>query len=402
MSTGQPPSTSKPARPTIVDVFSKAAAQRIDPALNNRVPNATYARFGLAALSGFVAVGLTTELDRRPTPAICGAILAVAAGIPLFLLRPRVLLGPAVISTVGIVLVANGDPGSLGWFGVCVVGGWCALSAGTVVGGAYWITAVALFGAEWVLTVHDSGWGAWTAGVSFTVLAALLIRHQLTLVEQMRRLQADLTQRSRLDERSRIARDLHDVIAHSLTVSLLHISSARLTVEHDPQDAARALADAERLTRQSLADVRATVGLLRIQGHDGIAPPAHGISDLTCLIDELRAARADVSLIVDGDLSCLPATTGATVYRIVQESLTNAARHAPGSRVQVRVATHDDRVDVYVESAGSPCGGSGMGLANMQERAEAVGGTLHAGPGGEGWLVHASLPRVALAPGDAE
>ena len=114
--------------------------------------------------------------------------------------------------------------------------------------------------------MHDPGWGAWTAGVSFTVLAALLIRHQLTLVEQMRGLQADLAQRSRAEERNRIARDLHDVIAHSLTVSLLHVSSARLAVEHDPEDAARALADAERLTRQSLADVRATVGLLRATG----------------------------------------------------------------------------------------------------------------------------------------
>lgn len=139
-----------------------------------------------------------------------------------------------------------------------------------------------------------------------------------------------------------------------------------------------------------------------MQGHDGIAPPSHGVADLTCLVDELRAARADVSLFVDGDLHGLPATTGATVYRIVQESLTNASRHAPGSRVQVRVATHDGRVDIDVENSGSPHGGSGLGLANMQERAEAVGGTLHAGPGGEGWLVHASLPRAAPACGDAE
>ena len=389
-------STPRPARRTIIDVFYKAAAQRIDPTLNPM-----YGRFGLGALTGFVAVGLVTELPSRTMPAVCGAILAVAAAIPLFLLRPRFPIGFAVASTAGIVLLANGNPSSLAWFAVCVLGGWCALAAGTVVGLAYWIAGIALFGTEWVMATHDSGWGAWAAGVSFTVLAALLIRHQLTLVEQMRGLQADLAQRSRLDERSRIARDLHDVIAHSLTVSLLHVSSARLSVEHDPEDAARALADAERLTRQSLADVRATVGLLHSPGDDGIAPPAPGIGDLPRLVDELRAAQADVSLVVDGDLNELPATTGATVYRIVQESLTNAARHAPGSNVQVRVATHDGRVDVDVESSGSAGGGSGMGLASMQERAEAVGGTLHAGPGGNGWIVHASLPRVARTDGDA-
>jgi signal transduction histidine kinase len=295
---------------------------------------------------------------------------------------------------VGIVLLASGEPGSLGWFGVCVLGGWCALGCPTVVAVAYWVASVTLFGAEWAFAVHDPGWAAWSAGVTFTMLAGLLIRHQLALVEQMRELQADLAQRSRVEERSRIARDLHDVIAHSLTVSLLHVSSARLAVEHDPEDAARALADAERLTRQSLADVRATVGLLRSKHDDDIAPPPPGIRDLPRLVDELRAAQADVSLVVDGDLDELPATTGSTVYRIVQESLTNAARHAPGSNVQVHVAACDGHVDVDVDSSGPPGNGSGIGLTSMRERAEAVGGTLQAGPAGDGWLVHASLPGV--------
>jgi signal transduction histidine kinase len=376
-------------------VFYKAAARRVDLTLNPM-----HGRFGLAALTGFVAVGLATELPSRAAPTIAGAVLAVAAAIPLFLLRPRFPIGFAVASTAGIVLLANGDSANLGWFGVCVLGGWCALGAGTVVGVSYLVAGIALFAAEWV-GIHDAGWGAWTAGVSFTVVAALLIRHQLTLVAQMRELQADLAQRSRLDERSRIARDLHDVIAHSLTVSLLHVSSARLAVEHDPEESARALADAERLTRQSLEDVRATVGLLRSPSDDGIAPPPPGVGDLPRLVDELRAAQADVSLVVDGDLNALPATTGATVYRIVQESLTNAARHAPGSNVHVRVAARDGGVDVSISSTGSPGDGSGMGLANMQERAEAVGGTLRAGPEGDGWLVRASLPRVAPARGDA-
>ncbi len=391
-----PRTTSQPGRRTIVDVFYRAVAQPMDRNLNP-----LYGRFGLAAVIGFVVIGLATEPPGRTALATGGAIVAVAAAGPLFLLRRHFPIGLAAISTVGIVLLANGEPGSLAWFGICILGGWCALGSGTVVGVTYLSAGIALFGAEWVLAVHDHGWGAWSAGITFTVLAALLIRHQFTLVEQMRDLQADLAQRSRIEERSRIAHDLHDVIAHSLTVSLLHVSSARLAVEHDPEDAARALGDAERLTRQSLADVRATVGLLRLSDDDGIAPPPPGVGDLPRLVDELRAAQTSVSLVVDGDLNGLPATTGATVYRIVQESLTNAARHAPGSNVHVHVAACDGEVDVAVESSGSPGSGSGMGLTSMKERAEAVGGILHAGPQGKGWLVHASLPRAPRPAGGA-
>jgi signal transduction histidine kinase len=305
----------------------------------------------------------------------------------------------AALASAGVVLITEGNSANLGWFSLCFVGGWCALRAGTVPGLAYWTAAGLLFGAEWLWAEREPGWAAWTAGVGSTVVGALLVRHQLGLVEQMRALQADLAQRSRAEERNRIARDLHDVIAHGLTVSLLHVSSARLAVDEDPAGAARALADAERLTRQSLADVRATVGLLRAPGDGGIAPPAPGLGDLPRLVTELQAALADVSLVVDPELDGLPATTGTTVYRIVQESLTNAARHAPGSPVQVRVAIVQDQVEVSVESDGVPGNGAGMGLVNMAERAEAVGGSCRAGPGGRGWLVRASLPRGARAAG---
>ena len=241
--------------------------------------------------------------------------------------------------------------------------------------------------------------GPWAAGTTLTVLAALLVRRQLVLVEQLRALQADLAARSRAEERTRIAREFHDVIAHSLTVSLLHVSSARLAVEHDPQDAARALADAERLTRQSLDEVRTTVGLLRQAGDEAIAPPAPGIGDLRGLVADLRAAQGDVSLELEGDVDHVPATTATAVYRIVQEALTNASRHAVGAPVWVRVVARPQGVDLSVDSAGAPGRGEGMGLANMRDRAEGVGGTCVAGPGGRGWLVRASLPRAARSNG---
>ncbi len=350
---------------------------------------------GLGAFCAFLVIGLATRLAIDPARAAAGALIALAAAIPLFLLRTRLALGLAAASTVGVVLIGNGDSRVIGWMTVVVLAGWCVLAGGIAVGIVYGAASILLFGAEWLWAVQDPGWAPWAAGVIVAVLGAALIQHQLVLVERLRVAQAGLAERSRAEERNRIARDLHDVIAHSLTVSLLHVTSARLAVEHDLADAARALAEAERLGRQSLAEVRATMGLLRSDPAGGIAAPVPGADQLPRLVQQVRDAGADVSLVVDGDLRGLPATTGSTVYRIVQEALTNASTHAPGSAVVVHVVIRNGQVDVSVDSAGSPGRGSGLGLLSMRERAQAVGGTCSAGPGGRGWLVHACLPAQA-------
>jgi signal transduction histidine kinase len=355
-------------------------------------------RLGLSTFVGLVVVGIVTRLGHDPVQTAVGAGLAVVAAVPLFLIRPRLGLGLAAVATGGVVVLGNADSRAIVWFALVVLAGWCVLSGGVWIGIAYWIGTLLLFGAEWLWAIRDPGWAPWAAGVTVSVLATLLIRHEFVLVERLRFAQADLAERTRFEERTRIARELHDVIAHSLTVALLHVTSARLAVEHDPADAARALAEAERLGRQSLTEVRATMGLLRETPSEGTAPglppPVPGFGDIPALIDQLRCAGADVSLAVHGDLTALPETAGATVYRIVQEALTNATRHALGSPVAVTVEAADSGVEVYVDSAGPPGSGSGMGLTNMAERARALGGTCTAGAGygGSGWRVHASLP----------
>jgi signal transduction histidine kinase len=349
---------------------------------------------GLAALTVFLLIGLVTRLPDDAGPAIAGVLVAFTVSVPLFLARSRLLPLYTGVATCGVVLLANADSRDIGWFAVLVLAAWCVLAGGPRIGVTYWVVSVLLFGREWLVAAHDPGWGAWIAGVTFTVVAAMQVRHQLILVEQLRAAQAGLAERSRAEERNRIGRELHDVIAHSLTVSLLHIASARLAVEHDPADAVRALLEAERLGRQSLAEVRATMGLPH-PGEDtseGIAAPVPGIADLVSLVEQVRIAGVDVSLAIEGDITMLPATTGSTVYRIVQEALTNAAKHAPGALVTVRAAVLRRVVEVDIDSAGPPGRGSGMGLLSMRERAEAVGGTCTAGPGARGWLVHASLP----------
>jgi signal transduction histidine kinase len=256
-----------------------------------------------------------------------------------------------------------------------------------------------LFAAEWVWVRPDPGWGAWLAGVTLTAAFSLLIRRDRDLLRQLRQAQAGLAEQARSSERNRIARELHDVIGHTLTVSLLHVQSARLAVEHDPADAARALAEAERLGRECLAEVRTTVGMLRQDGvADGPAPgsartaPLPGADGLPALVEQFRSAGADVTLTVKGDTGGLPATTGLTVYRIVQEALTNAAKHAPGSPTAVRLTVGAGEVTLTADSQAVPGTGTGLGLASMRERAESLGGTCQAGPGGRGWLVRATLP----------
>jgi signal transduction histidine kinase len=228
----------------------------------------------------------------------------------------------------------------------------------------------------------------------------LLIRHQLDLVAQLRQAQAGLAAKTRAEERNRVARELHDVIGHTLVVSLLHVQSARLAVEHDPAAAARALAEAERLGQECLAEVRMTVGMLREDERpagEAAMAPLPGVDALPALVERFRSAGADITLTVQGDISGLPVTTGLAVYRIAQEALTNAAKHAPGRPTAVWLSVDAGRVTLTADSRAEP--GSvarpGLGVVSMRERAESLGGTCEAGPGGQGWLVRATLPLDA-------
>lgn len=356
-------------------------------------------RLGLAAFILLVGIGVVTRLHEDPVLLVLGVAVAVAGGIPLFLLRLRPILVYAAVATVGVAVLGNADSRAIVWFALVLVAAWCMLVGGVRVGLVYWAGAVMLFGGEWLWAERDPGWAPWAAGVSVSALAAALSRRERILVERLRAAQAGLAERTRIEERSRIARELHDVIAHSLTVSLLHVTSARLAVEHDPLDAGRALAEAERLGRQALSEVRATVGLLRTDDDAGPTVPVPGLDQVPVLAEQFCRAGAPVCLTVAADLPPIPDTVGSTIYRIIQEALTNATKHAPGAPVAASVAVNGDDLEVRVDSAGPPGEGAGMGLAGMAERARAVGGSCTAGPGGNGWLVVATLPyRAQEAP----
>jgi len=304
----------------------------------------------------------------------------------------------AAVATAGIAMLGHGMSSNLGWFGVCLLTGWCVLAGSRREALAYWVAVMLLFAAEWVWVKPDPGWGAWLAGVTLTAAFSMLIRHDRDLLRQLRQAQAGLAERARAQERNRIARELHDVIGHTLTVSLLHVQSARLAVEHDPADAARALAEAERLGRECLAEVRTTVGMLREDDTADRTAPLPGAGGLPALVEQFRSAGADVTLAVDGDITGVPATTGLAVYRIAQEALTNAVKHAPGAPTEVRLRVSPGEVTLTADSRAVPGQGTGLGVVSMRERAESVGGSCEAGPGGRGWLVRATLPLAGVTP----
>lgn len=359
----------------------------------------------LAALLAFLLAGVALRLATDPSwPVILATLVAIATSAALLRVTTRGVLGCAIVLAAAIAVIGDATSSNLGWFALCILAAWCLLGAGRGAGLAFWVGSLLLLGGEWVRADRDNGWGAWAAGVSFTALAALLVRREFALTTRLRAAQADLAERSRAEERARIARELHDVIAHCLTVSLLHVSSARLAVEYDDRvEAGRALDEAERLGRRSLDEVRTTMGLLRTDTSDGAgaaralgtASPVAGLGDFDGLVNEFTRAGLHIHASVEGDPDLVAATTGAVLYRIAQESLTNAARHAPGSTISLRMAFGASASSLTVDSDGPPGHGRGLGLTGMRERAEAVGGTCATGPADKGWRVHAVLPAAA-------
>ena len=192
------------------------------------------------------------------------------------------------------------------------------------------------------------------------------------------------------EERLRIARDVHDVVAHAMVEINVQAGVAAHLIDRRPEEARSALRHIKTASGKALGDLRATLGVLRA-GAAPVAPTEP--DDFEGLADGLRAAGVAVTMEVDP----LPAgALRATAYRIVQEALTNVLRHARASSVTVRVRAEGDAVELEVRDDGTGAGGSGgsgHGLRGMRERAAALGGTAESGPApGGGWIVRARLP----------
>jgi signal transduction histidine kinase len=231
-------------------------------------------------------------------------------------------------------------------------------------------------------------------------LVGFLMRSQQELLIKQREMQDQLAQHAVADERRRIAREVHDVIAHSLSVTLLHLTGARHALQYDEvdDDTVRALQRAEHLGRQAMADIRRTVGLL--DADTSALTPEPGIADISNLVEDFSRAGLNVTFDVSGSLDDVSAAAGLAMYRIAQESLANIAKHAPGaaSRMSLTTSCSAARLNVVNELPG---GGDdravtyGRGLLGMKQRIELLGGTIDIGPGCDGWSVDARVPSGA-------
>lgn len=244
----------------------------------------------------------------------------------------------------------------------------------------------------------------WTVG---QVMRSWERRHQqlgsdlLTLAES-----AELRERAAaVGERTRIARELHDVVAHSVGVMVVQAGSARLRVRSDPASAEEALITVEATGREALGELRQLLGLLRTEEPCASVHPQPGLSAVDDLVAEVRRSGLDVTVEVTGPPRPLSPALDLSAYRIVQEALTNVLKHAGPTAVVVRIGYREHELEVQVRNdpgRRSPLlirGGGGHGLLGMRERAALFSGRVDAGPSPNGgYLVHALLPLPESEP----
>lgn len=231
-----------------------------------------------------------------------------------------------------------------------------------------------------------------------------------TLAERVRRAEADREQRDRqaaADERARIARELHDVVAHSVSVIVRLAEGGRYVSGKDPAAAAAALSTIAETGREALTDMRSLLGVLDVGTSTEAAEPQPTVDDLPDLVQRVRASGQRVRLSVDGEPQPLERTAHLAAYRLVQEALTNVVKHAgPGVEAEVRLSWGREALRLRVSDRGaSPraTDGSvpgGRGLVGMQERLQLIGGRLHVGPADAGgFQVEGEIPTAAAGSG---
>jgi signal transduction histidine kinase len=244
----------------------------------------------------------------------------------------------------------------------------------------------------------------WSA-ITFTIawILGFALGGRLRETDTARRLaeeaEAEREEQARLavaEERARIARELHDVVGHSVSVMTVQASAVRRLLEDDQEKEREALLVVEQTGREALAEMRRMVGVLRRPDEAPALAPQPSLEHIEKLVAHTRETGLPVDLRIQGTPTELPAGVDTTAYRIVQEALTNAAKHARASRAEVVVRYADDTVELTVTDdgrGGGDGGGSGHGLVGMRERVSVYGGELEAGPqAGGGFRLRATLP----------
>jgi signal transduction histidine kinase len=378
-------------------------------------PRAVDVALALAAAAAMaLTIGIAEEDDATRSPDVLAYLLGMIVAA-LLLLRRRWPLG-VLIATVGVLSVYYGLdypafsaalPLAVPAYSAAVAGRglWAAviLGAFVVVGG----TVARLDEGDSLADVLRTSLITDAALLAAVLLLGEAVRNRRAWAEEVRRrlLRAEEdrereAERRIQQERVRIAREMHDVLAHTIAAINVQAGVAADVIDEAPEKARASLRDIRQQSRDAMAELRATVGVLREGATEAPRAPAPGLAELDGLVDTAARAGLRIDVSVAGAARPLPGAVDLAAYRIVQEALTNVVRHAHASAATVSVGYDDPNVvvvEVQDDGSGDTNGATtahdGHGLIGMRERAVAVGGTLQAGAApGRGFRVHATLP----------
>ncbi|WP_435874531.1 sensor histidine kinase [Nocardia vinacea] len=367
----------------------------------------------------FYAVAWPTLHLTHHVPVAVQPFIAALAAFPILLIRLNPSLGWA-ISAGSALLIALAIPNQPdNEIPIQVVHILClfallfavALRAAVPIVTVAW-GATSLLLATTMTSDGDISGGAWAwpiafaAVVLFAMLVRWLVQSRKQLLAQEEENELERARRAILEEKARIARDLHDVVAHHMSLVVVQAQTAPYRVEGVTPAARAEFESIGATAREALNEIRGMLGVLRSDGQLPEHAPQPKAADVLGLFEGARRAGVRIDWTVDGLLDPVPDSVGLALYRIVQESLSNASRHAPGAPVQVAIVIGADALQLSVGNAMSatvarPVGNGGHGIAGMRARALAVGGEVSAGPRADGGFeVRARLP-IAPASGSA-
>jgi signal transduction histidine kinase len=357
--------------------------------------------FALVALFGLGLAAAQYVWDTRGISYPVAAVLGLASVLPAALAPQRPLLAwrlGYLTLFVGALGVRPAEPWP--WNPVQLIGMVFVLivvAAREPLGVVVWI---ALWGVVPVAAfVHDN-----PGGYALVVVAMLIAervghrrQNRAALAEQEQLTQLEQARRAVLEERARIAREMHDVVAHHMSMIAVQAETAPYRLAGLSEPAQAELAAIAAGARAALADMRRLLGVLRSDAAEAPRSPQPGLAELPELVDTVRRAGLRVDLELAARPGDVPPAVQLAAYRIVQEALANAARHAPDGPVRVRLRAGDAALDLRARNAlpdpVPPAGPPGHGLVGMHERAALLGGTLTAGPDDAGgYVVTATLP----------
>ncbi|MEV4171016.1 histidine kinase [Nonomuraea sp. NPDC049709] len=350
---------------------------------------------GLLAVAVVLEGALRTDLQWRPFSAIFAAVM-----LPTLLwrrTRPLLALAVPVVTSSVIQLLTGADPAEMSASAYLLILLYALSRWGS---GREALLGLGLISAAIVAAVVAGHVvSADIVGAFTVVFAAFALGGTFRYRARARMRELDQV---KLLEREQLARDLHDTVAHHVSAMAIRAQAGIATAASSPDAAVDALRVIEAEASRTLTEMRAMVRLLRRDQpseHAELAPNPH-LDDLRQLAGQTRVGPS-VNVEIDGDLDGVPASVGAAIYRIAQESVTNARRHAKhATRIEVRVAADDTSVRLRVSDDGDSTAARtavtpGYGLLGMIERADLLGGTCEAGPNpGRGWTVTAELPRT--------